>query len=132
MTAEQPARRYDARSFPGIAGIRLAPTGATATLVNLSATGILVECESRVLPGAVVTVEFLGEFKPASIEGRVVRCEVIGIGVDSSVCYRIGLAFSTKIPMPNEARDGTDAPTEGPSAPPPASAGGAPVPRNRW
>lgn len=144
MTVEQPARRYDARSFPEIEGIRLAPAGAVATLVNMSSTGALVECECRILPGAGLIVEFLGTFKPASVESRVVRCEVIGFGVDSSVRYRLGLAFSTKIPLPNEAREGTGAPAEAPPVPPPAPAAGPPpapaavapagvrVPRNRW
>jgi hypothetical protein len=53
MTSGRPARRYAAHSFPEIQGIRLVPPGAAVTLVNLSATGVLVECESRLLPGAV-------------------------------------------------------------------------------
>jgi len=60
MTGEPVARRYPASAFPEILGIRLAPTGATATLVNMSATGVLVECASRPLPGAVLTVHFTG------------------------------------------------------------------------
>ena len=44
MTGERPARRYAAATFPEIRGIRLLPSGAEATLVNLSATGVLVEC----------------------------------------------------------------------------------------
>ena len=136
MTGERPARRYAASSFPEIRGVRLVPSGAAATLVNLSATGVLVECESRLLPGAVLTVEFIGTFSPALVEGRVIRCEVVGIATNSSLRYRIGLAFSTRIALPNEAPEETDTRTEAPVAPPPAAAGDAPVARpilrNRW
>jgi hypothetical protein len=136
MTSERPARRYAAHSFPEIQGIRLVPPGAAATLVNLSATGVLVECESRLLPGKVVTVEIAGTFSPASIEGRVIRCEVIGIATNGSLGYRIGLAFSTRIALPKPAEEETDVRAAAPVALPPAAApgaiAGAPVLRNRW
>ena len=137
MTGEAAARRYPASAFPEIQGIRLAPPGVAATLVNLSAAGVLVECASRLLPGTVLTVHFKGTFNPASIESRVVRCEVAGIATDGSLRLHLGLAFSTRIALPNEADDDVDACAAAPSAPPLAAAAvaagvAAPVLRNRW
>jgi hypothetical protein len=133
MTGEPVARRYPASAFPEIQGIRLAPLGVVATLVNMSATGVLVECASRPVPGAAVTVHFKGTFNPASIEGRVVRCEVAGIAADGSLRFHLGLAFTTRLALPNEAEDEVDARAATPSAPPLAAAGVvAPVLRNRW
>jgi len=140
MTGEPVARRYPASAFPEILGIRLAPTGATATLVNMSATGVLVECASRPLPGAVLTVHFTGTFSPASMKSRVIRCEVAGIAADGSLRYHVGLAFSTRIALPNEIEDGVDASVAAPPGPPLAAAVVAaaaadmvaPALRNRW
>jgi len=133
---ERPARRYPALAFPEIRGVRLAPIGAAATLVNLSATGILVECASRAVPGSPMTVQFEGTFTPASIEGRAVRCEVSGIAADGSLRFHIGLAFKTRIAIPRETGEAVDeSPRADPAAPPPAApapAVPAPVPRNRW
>jgi hypothetical protein len=128
MTGERPARRYAASSFPEIQGIRLVPSGASATLVNLSATGILVESTSRSVPGMVLTVEFAGTFSPASVEGRVIRCEVIGIGADGSLRFNIGLAFTTPIALPTGAADEPGARAPAPASSPPAPAAPPPAP----
>jgi hypothetical protein len=136
VTGEPVARRYPASALPEIQGIRLAPLGVAATLVNLSATGALVECASRPVPGEALTVHFQGTFNPPSIASQVVRCEVAGIAADGSLRYRLGLAFSTRIALPNEAEDDVDARAAAPSAPPLAAATPAavavPVLRNRW
>jgi hypothetical protein len=140
MTGEPVARRYPASALPEIQGIRLAPLGVAATLVNLSATGVLVECASRPVPGAVLTVHFQGTFSPALIKTRVVRCEVAGIATDGSLRYHLGLAFNTRITLPNDTEDDVDACAAAPSAPSLAAAAvaaaaadvAAPVLRNRW
>jgi hypothetical protein len=136
MTGEPVARRYPASAFPEIQGIRLRPPGVDATLVNLSATGVLVECASRSLPGTLLTVAFTGTFSPALIECRVVRSEVVGIASDGSMRFHLGLAFSTRIALPNETENDDDAPAAAPSAPPVADSAAAavaePVLRNRW
>ena len=135
MSSERAARRYAASSFPQIQEVRLVPPGAVASLVNLSTSGILVECESRLVPGSILTVEFTGTFTPSSMEGRVIRCEVIGIATGGSLRYRIGLAFSTPIALPTETADQSEAPAPAPAAPPPVTAvaaAGPPVLRNRW
>jgi hypothetical protein len=133
MMSEPVARRYPASAFPGIQGIRLAPPGVAATLVNLSATGVLVECASRPLPGTLLTVHFAGTFSPAAIESRVVRCEVAGIAKDGSLRYHLGLAFSTRLALPDVSEGDVEARAAAPSAPPLAPAAmSAPALRNRW
>ena len=140
MMGERVACRYPASAFPEIEGIRLAPSGAAATLVNMSATGGLVECTSRAAPGAALTLHFKGTFEPASIKARVVRCEVAGISADGSLRFHLGLAFSTRLALPDKAEDEVDASAIELSAPPlafVAAAGAAtdvvaPVLRNRW
>jgi len=136
MTGEPVARRHPASAFPEIRSIRLAPPGVAATLVNLSATGVLVECASRPSPGSMLTVHFEGTFSPASIRSRVVRCEVAGIGADGSLRYRLGLAFSTRLALPDEVDPIVDARGEAPAASPSPTAASAAVaafvPRNRW
>jgi hypothetical protein len=133
VTSEPVARRYPASAFPEIQGIRLAP-GAAATLLNMSATGALVECASRLSPGTTLTIHFDGTFKPASMKSRVVRCEVVGIKTDGSLRLHLGHAFSTRIALPKQAEDDVDAPATRPSGPPSAAAApvAAPQLRNRW
>lgn len=131
------ARRYGPSSFPGIEEIQLVPPGAPAILVNLSATGLLVESEARLGPGTDVSVEFGGGFTPSSAESRVIRCEVIGITAGGSLRYRIGLAFNARIPLPNETGSDEAQPSDEvavAAAPPPPAPGAAPprILRNRW
>jgi hypothetical protein len=136
MTADRVACRYPASAFPEIEGIRLTPAGIAATLVNMSATGILVQCASSALPGAALTVHFKGTFDPASIKSRVVRCEVAGIAADGSLRYHLGLVFATRLALPNEAGGDVDVREAALSAPLLAAAAteavAAPVLRNRW
>jgi len=146
MTDELVARRYDAAEFPEIHAIRLTPPGAAATLVNLSATGALVECAARSRPGTMLTVHFKGTFKPETIESRVVRCEVANIAPDGSLQFQLGLAFSTRIALAQDAdtaveepesadnfeADGCDVPLAFLAAAAAAPRGPTPVLRNRW
>jgi hypothetical protein len=139
MTADRVARRYPASAFPGIKEVRLTPLEVAATLVNLSATGILVECANRPPLGGLLTVHFAGTFVPATIPARVVRCEVTGIAADGSLRYHLGLAFSERIALPEELEADGDAQAT-PAAIPPAVAPAAsasapastPILRNRW
>jgi hypothetical protein len=139
MTDERPARRYPASAFPEIQGIRLTPPGAAATLVNLSATGVLVECATRALPGSALTIHVAGTFTPASIGGRVVRCEVAGIAPDGSLRFHLGLAFNARVALAQDAEAVIEerqpipvAPLEVVAAAAAAQPVTAPVLRNRW
>ena len=133
MLSDRPSRRYPASAFPEIQEIRLAPLGVPAALVNLSSTGVLVDCASRLLPGTVLTVEFEGTFTTPSADGRVSRCEVSGIAIDGSLRYHLGIEFKTHLALPAELRDEDRNRGEAPGAPPPASASeGAGIFRNYW
>ena len=65
--------RYPAAAIPGITAMRLSP-GEAVTLVNISASGVLVEGKTRFVPGTRVTVHFEGTIKPNQIKARVVHC----------------------------------------------------------
>lgn len=136
MRGEGVAHRYPASAFPEIQGIQLTPPGVAATLVNLSATGVLVECASRQPLGLLVTVRFEGTFDPPSIESHVVRCQVAGIAPDGSLRYHLGLAFGQRIVLPGKADDSADARAAVLSAASlaavAAEAMAAPALRNRW
>jgi hypothetical protein len=124
MNGDRP-RRYAASLFPGIEGIRLLPLGTDAMLVNLSTNGALIECPNRSAPGSTVTIEFSGSFSPGLVDGRVIRCEVKGIGSDGSMRYHIGLAFTAPIILPSDATAEPDPRAAAPAAH--AAAPAAPV-----
>lgn len=140
MTTERTAKRYPAAALPGITGLRLAPLDAAATLVNLSETGALVECAGRPPVGGTVHLHLAGTFAPASIQARVVRCEVAGIAADGSLHYQLGLAFTQRIELPADVGSGDDASDHEQAAPSlvAACAASTLVPaitqvfRNRW
>ena len=140
MTTERTAKRYPAAALPGITGVRLAPLDAPASLVNLSETGALVECAGRPPVGGTVHLHLAGTFVPASIQARVVRCEVAGIAADGSLHYQLGLAFTQRIALPADVGCGGDASAPEPVDPlifaaPAASSAGPPIAavlRNRW
>jgi hypothetical protein len=139
VSDERPARRYPASAFPGIRGIWVTPPGAAATLVNLSASGMLVECAGRLPSDVPVTAHVAGSFVPGSIEGRVVRFEVAAIAPDGALRYQFALAFKSPIALAPNLEPGAADPKREPAAPSEATlitAAGAPpsmpVLRNRW
>lgn len=135
--------RYPAAAVPAITAMRLSP-GEAVTLVNISASGVLVEGKTRFVPGTRVTVHFEGTIKPAQIKARVVRCQVSAIGSGGSLQYQSAIAFEGRVDLPVDevAPMAPPPPVEEPppppkkgkattAAPPPAP---APTPRvyNRW
>jgi hypothetical protein len=117
MESGSPKRR--SAEVPGITGLRLLPGGAEASLVNISPTGLLADSPARMRVGAAVQVAFEGGFSPASVTGRVSRCEVAVMGRDGLLRYRIAIEFDSMIPFDDQA---------GQSAAAPASK----AVRNRW
>jgi hypothetical protein len=91
--------RRPASLVPCITGVRLTPVGGKATFVNISATGILVDCGSRLAPGSPVNVVFEGTFSPSSASGKVARCVVIGIDDQGMLRYHLGIAFNEKVKL---------------------------------
>jgi hypothetical protein len=99
--SEGAAPRLKASVVPSITGVRLSPGDVPARLVNISWSGVLVECEHRLKPGNEVTVHFAGTFQPAQVPGRVARANVCGIGPTGALTFQIGLAFAAPITLPD-------------------------------
>ena len=128
-SAEQrSALRIPAERVPSIEGVRISPGDEISTLVNISTSGVLVECTSRPRPGSAITVHFLGTFTPASVRGRVARTMVASLGKDGVLHYMVGVAFDNPIDLEERLA----APLEVPQA------GDLPAPKaasrlqNRW
>jgi hypothetical protein len=128
--ATVPATRLPASLVPSVQGMRLSPPDTEVTLVNISATGALVQCDHRFTTGSDVMVAFVGTLEPSSVPGRIVRCAVASIGEDGLLKYHVGVAFRRRIELdeaPMLAVRHPAASRQGPSPAPP-SAGL----RNRW
>ncbi len=124
------APRVPASCVPAITGVRLSPQGIEATLVNISARGVAVECGGRLMLKSEVTVLFDGTFEPSSVEGHVARCAVAGLGQDGELRYEVGIAFVRPIEfLQASPPEGTrpEPLRASPAATPPAT-----VVRNRW
>ena len=128
------APRLQAAEVSSIKSVRLRPFGADATLVNISATGVLVECATRLRLGISVTVVFDGAFSPATVEGRVVRSTVTTVNQNGVLRYHVGIAFGNPIPLPlNVAAAAAPNSSEVEAAPQAPSVPQAPSgPVNRW
>jgi len=91
--------RYPPAAMPSITGMRLSP-GEAVSLVNISASGVLVEGKTRFVPGTRVTVHFEGTIKPNQIKARVIRCQVSAIGSGGSLQYQSAIAFEGRMDLP--------------------------------
>lgn len=100
--------RLTAADVPGIRAVRLKPHGADAKLMNISTTGMLTECTSRMKVGSAVAILFEGSFPVQSTVGRVARCEVGAMGRDGILRYHVAIAFNQ--PLAPEVLPGTTAP----------------------
>jgi len=131
-TEQRSASRIPAERVPSIEGVRLSPGDEISTLVNISTSGVLVECTSRPRPGSAVTVHFLGSFTPATVRGRVARTMVASLGKDGVLHYMVGVAFDNSIDFEEQLAAPPDAPAEAPPT------GDLPAPKaasrlqNRW
>jgi hypothetical protein len=124
---QRSAARIPAARVPSIQAVRISPGDSTCTLVNISTSGLLVECTSKPRPGSAVTVNFVGTFAPAAVKGRVARTMVASLGKDGVLHYMVGVAFDETIEFDEHVVD-PDAAT------PPAEAAPRLVSRlqNRW
>jgi hypothetical protein len=134
VTDQEVPRRVAASRVPEITGIRLAPIGGDATLINISSSGVLAECGTRMAPKMTVTVFFEGTFTPASVDGQVSRCVVAGIGKDGALRYHVGIAFNHTILFDAERTPAQHNPlsVNSPLLPVPVRPAVAQEVRNRW
>jgi hypothetical protein len=80
----------------GIVLVRVRP-GVEASIVDVSATGVLVETQRRLLPDTSIEIHFERDKQLAAVRGRVLRCAVVRLG-PSSVCYRGAVLFDRHLP----------------------------------
>jgi hypothetical protein len=131
------AARRPASQVPSITGLRLSPHGAEAKLVDISASGLLAECTSRLKVGSSVAVLFEGTFSATSVVGRIARCSVAAMGRDGVLRYHVGISFNKPIALPEEPEPATPqealagATTQAETTAPQAVAVPAAI-RNRW
>lgn len=93
------APRVPASQVPSIKSLRLSPHGADAKLVNISTSGLLAECSSRLKVGSTVAVLFEGTFTESTVVGRIARCEVSTMGKDGVLRYFVGIDFNKPIDL---------------------------------
>ena len=98
--------RHPAAAVPEITGLRISP-GDAATLVNISATGLLLDSPQRFAPGQRVTVNFEGRLATRQMKGRIVRCQVSVISAKGTLHYHTAVAFDERLALPND-RPGND------------------------
>jgi hypothetical protein len=132
----EPRHRPDA--VPEIAAIRLSP-GDAGQLVNISASGLLMESHTRYAPGGRITVHFEGPIATKQIKGRIVRCEVSAIGEKGALHYQTAVAFYGRLSLAvNDAKPFTHTADEPVSPQAAASSASAEAPDdspetlNRW
>jgi len=94
--------------------VRLTP-GGPAELLNVSATGALVESRYRLATGTSVVVSIDGE-RPQRLHGSVVRSTVTAIHRDSSMTYQLGVAFNPGTTLDGVSADPAPAAAASPSA----------------
>jgi hypothetical protein len=97
VTNRRRARRFDYRDgfLPPAARVR---PGHDVIIVNLSATGMLVEGTCRLHPGCLVESRLLFDRGPLQVDGEVVRA-FVSVVDNCSVRYRAGIAFALPIPV---------------------------------
>jgi PilZ domain-containing protein len=123
------APRRPASALPSIKGLRISPPGSKATLIDISASGLLAEWGVALKIGQAVTVNFEGTFVPQSVEAQVVRSSVASM-TSAGVRYHVGLVFTSPI-----ALDDTSPETGAANDPAPAAVADPPQPDdivNQW
>lgn len=97
---ELPERRQHRRYRGEDRGVRFARIrpGHDVSVIDVSASGMLVESTHRLLPGSAVDVRFSNDRHSAQmIRGRVVRCGVIHLQANA-IGYRAAIAFDRHMP----------------------------------
>ena len=101
-----PAPRRPASAVSSIKGLRISPPGFRATLVNISASGLLAEWGLPLKIGQAVTVAFEGTFTTQSVGAEVVRSSIASL-TSASLRYHVGLAFTAPITLEDQAPSAT-------------------------
>jgi hypothetical protein len=92
--------------------------GHRARVIDVSAGGVLIETNHRLLPGSSVELHVQFASFRTTARGRVVRCSVSGVR-PTAIAYRGAIAFDRHLPwfVDNERRHGDTCCTERPAHP---------------
>lgn len=77
--------------------------GHRARVIDVSASGALIETAHRLLPGTPVELHVETRTDRANVRGRVLRCAVVRLR-PTWVCYRGAIAFDRHLPWFIEER----------------------------
>ena len=110
------AHRWTPRDLSWLTGVRLA-SGDVRQLVNISNSGLLVECDSVLMPGSSVTFQLCANgtelWHPNTdlmVPARIVRSEVSKVDTDHlrylvAARFQRELVLPSKAPIPQEASE---------------------------
>jgi hypothetical protein len=94
-----PDRRHERRRYAaeehGIVSVRVRP-GIQARLLDVSASGALLETTQRLLPGRHVHVQLACPSLATTVRSRVIRCHVHRITAEC-IRYRCGVRFDRSL-----------------------------------
>jgi hypothetical protein len=100
MSGERPdrrtTRRLEAFEEHRIVSACVRP-GHGARVIDVSAAGVLLETNHRLLPGTTVEVQVETGSDRVSVRGHVLRCTVVRLR-PTWVCYRGAIAFDRHLP----------------------------------
>ena len=90
-----------ATEVPWIRGIR-AGNVKDVEVINVSSTGVLVQCQARLVPGQEALLQIVGASNKVRVKGQVVRCEVSDVRGDLQ--YHVAVRFDPDpCPLPVSA-----------------------------
>jgi hypothetical protein len=102
------AHRWTAQDLSWLTGVRL-PSGDVRQLVNISNSGLLVECDAALMPGSSVTFELCPNGKELwhpntdlFVPARIVRSEVSKVDTDH-LRYLVAAHFQRELELPSTA-----------------------------
>jgi hypothetical protein len=88
-------RRREARVIPGGIRGRVRP-GHVLVIVDLSASGALVEAGCQLRPGSRIDVHLESDHERRLVRASVTRCAVATIDPRSGITYRAALCFTER------------------------------------
>ena len=100
MKERRRERRAPAREISPVAAC--VRPGHAVSVVDLSASGVLIEGPRPLRPGARVHVQLDVIGERTTLTARVVRCLVAAIDADLGVTYRAALAFDERCALVSE------------------------------
>jgi len=92
------SKRLPPESVPGIGSVTLHPR-EPAQILNISPSGLLVNCARRLRPTSAARFVLRCFDKEVVTTGRVVRCQVRSIAGDGGIAYEIALHYDRELSL---------------------------------